>query len=119
MPTRIGREYLLTRTMSHRYSITSNDSNMSEYGRRSENVGPRTVLVVFAVGKTQYTKLLLEEIYDMDKQILQYDAYDSIVSPMALLVKKMTNALEEAIKRHDTDIYLHGSDSIDLVVGHT
>jgi hypothetical protein len=127
MPTRSGREYLLNQTTSHRCSVAPNHINTSEHDRGSNNAGLRTVLVVYAVSETKYTKLLLEGIYDTDKQILQHSDYYSIVSPMKLLVKQMMNgksrtqciALVEVIKRQDTDIYLRGSDGLDLAVGHT
>jgi hypothetical protein len=56
---------------------------------------------------------------------VEHNAYDLIMGPMALLTKQMMNgknnakyvALEEAIKRRDADIYLRGSDRIDIAVG--
>jgi arsenate reductase-like glutaredoxin family protein len=62
-------------------------------------------------------KLLLDDIYDVDKQLMMKEAYELIVRPMSLLTKQMMNgyhsakydALEEAIKRQDADIYLRGS----------
>jgi hypothetical protein len=55
------------------------------------------------------------------------EAYELIVRPMSLLIKQMMNgyhsakcdALEEAIGRQDADIYLRGSDGIDIAVGRT
>jgi hypothetical protein len=56
---------------------------------------------------------------------MESDAYDMIIGPMALLSKQMMigqnnakcTALGEAIQRHDVDIYLRGSDGIDITVG--
>jgi hypothetical protein len=118
MPTRSGLEYLLPRTI---------DPNMSVSDYDTYNIGPRTVLVVYAVGQTQYTKLLLDDIYDVDKQLMMEESYELIVRPMSLLTKQMMNgyhsakcdALEEAIGRQDADIYLRGSDGIDIAVGRT
>jgi hypothetical protein len=118
MPTRSGLEYLLPRTIDPNMSVSDNDTY---------NVGPRTVLVVYAVGQTQYTKLLLDDIYDVDTQLMMEEAYELIVRPMSLLIKQMMNgyhsakcdALEEAIGHQDADIYLHGSDGIDIAVGRT
>jgi hypothetical protein len=82
---------------------------------------------LYAVGEVQYTKLLLEDIYGADNQFLKHNTHYSIVTPMAMLTKQMTNgksnvkyvALKEAIKRRDADIYLRGSDGIDIAVGRT
>jgi hypothetical protein len=116
MPTRSGIEYLLPRTIDYNMSVSDNDT---------DNVGPQTRLVVYAVGQTQYTKLLLDDIYDVDKQLMMEEAYKLSVRPMSLSTKQMMNryhsakcdALEEAIKRQDADIYLRGSDGIDIAVG--
>jgi hypothetical protein len=89
------------------------------------NTVPRTVLVLYVVGQTQCMKLLLEDIYDADKQLIVHGAYDLIIRLMALLTKQIVNghngakcdALEETIKRRDVDIYLRGSDGIDIAVG--
>jgi hypothetical protein len=116
MPTRSGLEYLLPRPIDYNMSVSDNGTY---------NVGPRTVLFVYAVGQTQYTKLLLDDIYDVDKQLMMEEAYELIVHPMSLLTKHMMNgyhiakcdALEEASKRQDADIYLRGSDRIDIAVG--
>jgi hypothetical protein len=109
MPTRSGLEYLLPRTIYYNMSVSDNDAY---------NFGPRTVYVVYAVGQTQYTKLILDDIYYVDKQIMVDEAYELIVRPMSMLTKQMVNgyhsskfdSLEEAIKRQDADIYLHESD---------
>jgi hypothetical protein len=116
MPTRSGLEYLLHLTIDYIMSVSDNDAY---------NVGPRTVLVVYAVGQTQYMKLLLDDIYDVEKQLMVDEAYELIVCPMSLLTKQMMNgyhiakcdALEEAIKPHDADIFFRGSDGIDIAVG--
>jgi hypothetical protein len=127
MPTRSGREYLLGPTSNRHFSIPRIDHIMSDLGSGAFNDGPRMVLVVYAVGKTQYTKLLLEDIYDADKQFLKHNAHDLIIVPMSLLTNHMMNgknyakyaALGEAIKRWDADTYLRGSDGIDMAVGRT
>jgi hypothetical protein len=116
MPTRSGLEYLLPRPIDYSMIVSDNDTYF---------VGPRTVLTVYIVGQTQYTKLLLEDIYDVDKQLMMEEAYELIVHPISLLTKHMMNgyhsakcdALEEAIKRQYADIYLRGSDGIDIAVG--
>jgi hypothetical protein len=118
MPTRSGCEYLLTNQ-----SVTSIDRNMSDLG--NDTIGPRTVLVMYAVGQTQFSKLLLQDIYNAESQSMERNAYDMIIGPMALLSKQMMvgqnnakcTALDEAIQRHDVDIYLCGSDGIDIAVG--
>jgi hypothetical protein len=100
---------------------------MNDLGRESENAGPRTIILVYAVGETHYTKLLLEDIYETDKQLLRHNAHEAIIAPMALLTNQMINgkkyakytALEEAIKRRDADIYLRRSDGIHIDVGGT
>jgi hypothetical protein len=89
------------------------------------NIDRRTVLVVYTVGQTPYMKLLLEDIYDADKKLTVHNAYDLIIGLMVLLTKQMMNghnnakcdALEEAIKRRDVEIYLRGSDGIDIAMG--
>jgi hypothetical protein len=70
MPTRSGLEYLLPRTIDPNMSVSDNDTY---------NVGPRTVLVAYAVGQTQYTELLLDDIYDVDKQLMMEEAHELIV----------------------------------------
>jgi hypothetical protein len=65
MPTRSGLEYLLPRTIDPNMSVLDNDTY---------NGSPRTVLVVYAVGQTQYTKLILDDIYDVDKQLMMEEA---------------------------------------------
>jgi hypothetical protein len=70
------------------------------------------VLVVYAVGQTQYKKLLLEDIDNADSQLMQHNDYDIIIAPMALLTKQMMNGhnnancviLEGVIKLRDADI---------------
>jgi hypothetical protein len=64
---------------------------MSDLGSGAFNEGPRMVLVVYAVSETQCTKLLLEYIYDADKQLLNHNAHDFIIVPMLLLTKQMMN----------------------------
>jgi hypothetical protein len=119
MPTRSGLEYLLTTndiTSSHRTMINSDAAVEST---------TRTVLVTYAVGEIQHTKLLLSDVYDANNQVVEHNAYDLIMGPMALLTKQMMNgknsakyvALEEAIEHRDADIYLRGSDRIDIAVG--
>jgi hypothetical protein len=98
---------------------------MSVSDNDTYNVGVRMVLVVYTVGQTQYTKLLLDDIYDVDTQLMVDEAYELIVHPMPLLTKQMMNGyhsaicdtLEEANTRQDADIYLRGSDGIDITVG--
>jgi hypothetical protein len=122
MPTRSGLEYLLT--INARNDTTSNHHTMSESDAAAESM-TRTVLVTYAMGEIQHTELLLSDIYDADNQLVEHNAYDLIMGPMALLTKQMMNgknnakyiALEEAIKRRDADIYLRGSDRIDIAVG--
>jgi hypothetical protein len=77
------------------------------------------------MGQTQYTQLLLDDIYDVDKQLMMEEAYELIVRPMSLLTKQLMNgyhsakcdALNEEIEHQDADIYLRGSDGIDIPVG--
>jgi hypothetical protein len=122
MPTRSGLEYLLT--INARNDTTSNHHTMSESDAAAESM-TRTVLVTYAMGEIQHTELLLSDIYDADNQLVEHNAYDLIMGPMALLTKQMMNgknnakyvALEESIKRRDADIYLRGSDRIDIAVG--
>jgi hypothetical protein len=100
---------------------------MSDLRSGAFNDGPRAVLVVYAVGETQYTKLLLEDIYDADKELLKDNAHDLIIVLMSLLTKQMMNgkiypkytALGEVIKCRDRDNYLRGSDRIDVAAGRT
>jgi hypothetical protein len=116
MPTRSGLEYLLPCPIDYNMSVSDNDTY---------NIGPRTMLVVYAVGQTQYTKLLLDDIYDVNKQLMMEEAYELIFRPMSLLTKQMMNgyhnakcdAPEEAITHQDADIYLRGSEGIDIAVG--
>jgi hypothetical protein len=49
-------------------------------------IGHRIVLVVCAVGQTRYTKLLLHDIYDVDRKLMVDEAYELIVRPMAMLI---------------------------------
>jgi hypothetical protein len=82
MPTRSGYEYLLARQ-----SVPSIDRNMS--GFENDPIGPRTVLVMYEVGQTQFSKLLLQDIYNVESQIMERDAYGMIIGPMALLSNQM------------------------------
>jgi hypothetical protein len=83
---------------------------MSDLG--NDTIGPSTVLVMYAVGQTQFSKLLLQDIYNVESQSMERNAYDMIIGPMALLSKPMMvgqnnakyTALYEAIQRHDVDI---------------
>jgi hypothetical protein len=85
----------------------------------------RKVLAVYAAGATHYTKLLLEDVFDVDTVNMAYDAYNVMVSPMTTLAKQMMNgqtnakytALVEAIHRRDVDMYLRGITDIDIAVG--
>jgi hypothetical protein len=96
---------------------------MSDLG--DDTIGPRTVLVMYAAGQTQFSKLLLQDIYNVESQSMERNAYDMITGPMALLSNQMVvvqnnatcTALDEAIQRHDVDIYLRGSDGIDIADG--
>jgi hypothetical protein len=122
MTTRSGLEYLLT--INTHNDTTSNHRTMSDSDDAAESM-TRTVLVTYAVGEIQHIERLLSDIYDADNQLVEHNAYDLIMGPMALLTKQMMNgknnakyiALEEAIKRRDADIYLRGSDRIDIAVG--
>jgi hypothetical protein len=60
MPTRSGLEYLLTTN-----DITYNHRTMSDSDAAAESM-TRTVLVTYAVGEIQHTKLLLSDVYDAD-----------------------------------------------------
>jgi hypothetical protein len=51
----------------------------------------RAVLVVYAVFVTQYLKLLLEDVFDVDTGTMAYNAYDVIASPMSVLSRHMMN----------------------------
>jgi hypothetical protein len=83
------------------------------------------VLVVYAIGVTQYTKLLLEYIFDVTTSIMAYDAYNVITLPMMALSNHMMNgqtnakhtALGEAVHRKNVDVYLRGTYDIDIAVG--
>jgi hypothetical protein len=96
---------------------------MSDLG--NDIIGPRTVLVMYAVGQTHFSKLLLQDIYNVESQSMEHNAYDMIIGPMTLLSKQMMvgqnnakcTALDEVIQRHDVDIYLRASDGIDIAVG--
>jgi hypothetical protein len=83
------------------------------------------VWVVYAAGATPYVKLLLEDVLDVDTGTMAYNSYDVIVLPMSVLAKQMINgqhnakytALIEAIHRKDVDMYMRGTDDINISVG--
>jgi hypothetical protein len=89
---------------------------MIESGNDASTTGPRMMLVVYTVVQMQYTKLLPEDIYDADNHLIVHGDYDLIIGPIPLLTKQMMNshnnakcdALKEAIKFQDVDIYLLG-----------
>jgi hypothetical protein len=56
----------------------------------------RAVLVVYEVGITQYTKLLLDDVFTVDTGSMIDEAYDVIVSPMLALSKQMMNGQPNA-----------------------
>jgi hypothetical protein len=83
--------------------------------------------VEYAIGETQYTQLLLADIFDVEGEVLVSTAYDTVMTPMPLLTKQLLNrqsntkcmALIEAIQRKDTDLYLRGEDGIGIALGRT
>jgi hypothetical protein len=77
MPTKSGSDYLLGPTSTRHFSIPRIDHTTSDLGSAAFSDGPRTVPVMYAVGETQYTKLLLEDIYDADKQLLKHSVNTS------------------------------------------
>jgi hypothetical protein len=93
MPTRIGLEYLLT--INARHDTTSNHRTMSDSDAVAESM-TRTVIVTYAVGEIQHTKLLLSDVYDAENQFVEHNAYDLIMGPMALLTKQMMNGKNNA-----------------------
>jgi hypothetical protein len=85
----------------------------------------RIVVVEYAAGIRQFTKLLLDGIFDGSIKELREDAYSMIVEPMATKAKPMMNgqpntkyaALVEAINREDVNLYLHDPDGIESTIG--
>jgi hypothetical protein len=123
MPTQSG-----TRFQSNPLPIPNsnrNESNTRSFPGEDVKTNNWAVLVVHATGATQYMNLLLEDVFDVDTGTMAYDAYIVIVSPMPVLAKYMINGkpntkyttLVEAICRKDVDMYLRGTDDINIAVG--
>jgi hypothetical protein len=85
------------------------------------------LLVEYAIGETQYTHLLLADVFDVEGAVLEPTSYDDVMTPMSLLTKQLMNgksnanyvALIEAIQQKDADLYVRGEDEIGIILGRT
>jgi NO-binding membrane sensor protein with MHYT domain len=55
-----------------------------------------TILAEYAICMMHYTKLLLDDVFDLDHQMVQHNTYTIIVTLMVLLVKQMINGQPNA-----------------------
>jgi hypothetical protein len=82
-------------------------------------------VVEYVVGINQFTKLLLEGIFDESIEELRDDAYSTVIESMVTKTNHMMNgqlnvkytALVEEIKHQDVDIYLRDPDDIESASG--
>jgi hypothetical protein len=85
----------------------------------------RIIVMEYAAGIMQFTKLLLEDIFDESTEELRDNAYSTIIEPMVTKARPMMNcqphakfiALVKAIKRQDVDLYIRCPDGTESAIG--
>jgi hypothetical protein len=105
----------------------SNDPATDSDSATVSTMAETTMLITYAVGTTQYYSLLLSDIYDVTKDVLDINVIDSIVAPLHIYQSKIfegwtvsqVDALKEATSRGDDVISLRRKDGIEIRLGST